>query len=60
MKKSGDRVEKEIRMCELRVLVDIRMLLKNYYLATVCFNGDKLEIKFNNGQTFTVSVEEKR
>ncbi len=60
MKKSGDRVENKIRMCELRVLVDIRMLLKNYYLATVCFNGDKLEIKFNHGQTFTVTVQEKK
>jgi len=46
-------------MCELQVLVDIRALLSDYYLATVCFDGDKLEIKFGNGQTFTVSVKEK-
>ncbi len=60
MEKSEDRVAKEIGMCELRVLVDIKTLLSDYYLETICFDEDKLEIKFGNGQTFTVTVKEKR
>jgi len=60
MEKSGRRVTKEMGMCELQVLVDIRALLSDYYLATVCLDGDKLEIEFGNGQTFTVTVQEKK
>ena len=40
------------------LLTDIKVLIKEYYLATFCESGDSLNIKFNNGQTFKLSIVE--
>lgn len=40
------------------LLTDIKVLIKEYYLATMCDDGDSLAIKFNNGQSFKLSIVE--
>ena len=65
MKNSGHRFAKEtegldIRVDELSMLLDLKVLLKDYYLATFTSDEKGLEIKFNNGQIFTITVREKK
>lgn len=43
---------------KLGLLMDIKALLKEYYIATFDENGSALEIAFNNGQKFTLTVQE--
>ena len=40
------------------LLADIKVLMKEYYVATFCNNGNSLKIAFNNGQSFCVTVLE--
>ena len=60
MKSNGHLDRKDTGMTELQVLADLRALLKDYYFATLTFEEKGLEIKFDNGQTFTITVKEKK
>lgn len=40
------------------LLLDIKVLLKEYYVATFTGDGSALVIKFNNGQKFKLNLEE--
>ncbi len=40
------------------LLFDIKVLLKDYYLATFTENENKLKLCFNNGQVFYLSLDE--
>ncbi len=65
MKRSGHLFAKELEDLEVRVdeaskLLDLKVLLKDYYTATFTANEKKLEIKFDNGQKFEISVKEKK
>lgn len=40
------------------LLSDIKVLLKEYYLATFAEDGNALDIKFNNGQKFRLKITE--
>ena len=40
------------------MLCDIKKLLSEYYIATFNADGKELNISFNNGQKFCVSVKE--
>lgn len=40
------------------LLADIKVLLKEYYIATFDDRGNSLNIKFNNGQKYRLTVEE--
>lgn len=43
---------------ELSILLDLKVLLKDYYAATFSIDGKNLKISFNNGQSFTLTVKE--
>lgn len=43
---------------EEEMLCDIKKLLSEYYIATFTSDGTALNISFNNGQKFCVSVRE--
>lgn len=43
---------------EEEMLCDIKKLLSEYYIATFTADGKSLNISFNNGQKFCVSVKE--
>lgn len=43
---------------EFSLLLDIKALLNEYYLATFSENGNSLDIAFNNGQKFRLTVKE--
>lgn len=38
------------------ILIDLKAILKNYYVATFNEEGNALKITFNNGQSFIISV----
>lgn len=40
------------------LLMDLKVLIKEYYLATLCENGNSVEIAFNNGQKFKLNIVE--
>lgn len=40
------------------VLMDIKYLMKGYYVATFTNDGAGLKLRFNNGQSFIISVVE--
>lgn len=40
------------------LLFDLKVLLKEYYIATFTDDGKSLLINFNNGQKFKLSLEE--
>ncbi|MDE7454678.1 MAG: hypothetical protein K2M64_02490 [Clostridia bacterium] len=40
------------------MLCDIKKLLSEYYLATFSYGGKELNVSFNNGQKFSISVKE--
>lgn len=43
---------------EMSLMMDIKVLLNEYYLATFNENGNSLKIALNNGQKFRITVEE--
>lgn len=43
---------------EKSLLLDLKVLIKEYYSATFSENGNSLLLKFTNGQTFLLSVNE--
>lgn len=43
---------------EKSLLLDLKVLIKEYYAATFSENGNLLLLKFTNGQTFLLSVNE--
>ena len=55
-----DIVKMNTRVDELSMLLDLKVLLKDYYLATFTSDERGLEIKFDNGQIFTITVKEKK
>lgn len=38
------------------ILIDLKIILKNYYVATFNEEGNALKITFNNGQSFIINV----
>lgn len=54
-----DMNEVNFRVDELSILLDLKALLKDYYTATFSADESGLEIKFDNGQKFVISVKEK-
>ncbi|MDE7214910.1 MAG: hypothetical protein K2N68_03645 [Clostridia bacterium] len=48
------------KMTELQVLEDIRLVLTEFYNAKLVYNENGLNVKFKNGQVFTVTVKEKK
>ena len=48
------------KMTELQVLEDIRLVLTEFYNAKLVYNENGLNVKFKNGQIFTVTVKEKK
>ena len=45
---------------EEEILCDIKKLLSEYYVATFDAEGKSLNISFNNGQKFGITVNEKK
>ena len=46
-------------VCEEKdLLLDIKYLIKEYYVATINSKGNVLNIKFNNGQKFAITIKE--
>ncbi len=43
---------------EASILLDLKVLLRNFYTATFREKEDALKLKFNNGQIFLLSVKE--
>lgn len=43
---------------EMSLMMDIKVLINEYYLATFNENGNSLKIALNNGQKFRITVEE--
>lgn len=43
---------------EKSLLLDLKVLIKEYYAATFSENGNSLLLKFTNGQTFLLTVNE--
>lgn len=46
------------RVEESDLLIDVKYLLKEFYVATITENGDSLKIALKNGQTFIITVRE--
>lgn len=42
------------------LLTDIKVLLKEYYVATFSEDGNNLVLKFNNGQKFKLTLFEEK
>lgn len=42
----------------MAVLTDIKVLMKEHYIATFTDDGNALKLSFNNGQSFIVTVTE--
>lgn len=40
------------------LLLDLKTLMSEYYVATFDINGEKLILKFNNGQQFELKIDE--
>ena len=55
---SMSEVENKIDVNDL--LTDIKVLMREYYVATFGESGKSLNIAFNNGQKFRLTVEEVR
>lgn len=53
-------MENEISYCiDINsLLTDIKVLLKEYYLATFNEDGNQLLLKFSNGQKFKLTLSE--
>lgn len=48
------------RIVERDLLLDIKCLLRDYYVATFDEEGARLTLRFNNGQTFVLEIKEKK
>ncbi len=48
----------QFKVDELSLLLDVKVLLKDYYTATFTESENALRINFDNGQTFEISVNE--
>ncbi len=48
----------QFKVDELSLLLDVKVLLKDYYTATFTESENALRINFDNGQTFEISVSE--
>ena len=55
-----DTKKVDYRVDELSVLLDIKALLKDYYIATFTAKEKELKIQFDNGQKFIINVKESR
>ncbi len=42
------------------IMLDLKVLLKEYYAATFSADEKSLKIRFNNGQVFKLSVSEEK
>ncbi len=42
------------------LMLDLKVLIKEYYLALIDLQKNSLRIKFNNGQEFDIHIEEKK
>lgn len=40
------------------ILLDLKVLLRDYYAATFTAEGNALKIQFNNGQAFILNIKE--
>ena len=40
------------------LLLDLKVLMSEYYVATFDVNNEKLLLNFNNGQRFVIKIEE--
>ena len=40
------------------LLLDLKVLMSEYYVATFDVNSEKLLLNFNNGQRFVIEIEE--
>lgn len=40
------------------ILFDLKVLLREYYVATFTVDEDAISVKFSNGQTFILKVKE--
>lgn len=40
------------------ILLDLKWLMKEYYVATLCDNENQPTLSFSNGQKFLISVNE--
>ena len=40
------------------ILLDLKVLLPDYYAATFTKEGDALKLQFSNGQSFLLKIEE--
>lgn len=48
------------KIAELDLLLDIKVLIKEYYSATLTESGNELTLKFNNGQIFKLTLTEQK
>ena len=39
------------------LLIDLKCLIKEYYIATFTESGENLKLSFENGQSFLISVK---
>lgn len=49
-------IESKVETFDL--MTDIKVLLREYYIATFGESGNSLNIAFNNGQRFSIAVAE--
>ena len=54
----GDENDKNWSCSAVDIKLDIKFLLKEYYSVFFDENGENLIVRFNNGQSFKISVEE--
>lgn len=45
---------------EQDLLLDLKMLIKQYYVATFTQQDNRLKLTFSNGQTFLITVSEEK
>lgn len=45
---------------EQDLLLDLKMLIKQYYVATFTQQDNRLKLTFSNGQTFLITISEQK
>lgn len=45
---------------EQDLLLDLKMMIKQYYVATFTQQDNRLKLTFSNGQTFLITVSEQK
>ena len=55
---SAEQAEFDYEVEAESILLDLKVLLRDYYAATFTAEGNSLKLQFNNGQTFILSVKE--